>query len=33
MKLQFDSSLDYQRDAIDAVINLFEGLPPQSDIG
>ncbi len=33
MKLQFDSSLDYQRDAIDAVINLFEGGLPQSDIG
>lgn len=29
MKLQFDSGLDYQQDAIDAVINLFEGLPLQ----
>jgi type III restriction enzyme len=27
MKLQFDSNLNYQRDAINAVINLFEGLP------
>ena len=27
MKLQFSSSLEYQKDAINAVIDLFEGLP------
>lgn len=32
MKLQFDPDLDYQREAIDAVIQLFEGTPSkQSD--
>ena len=28
MKLKFDSNLDYQQDAIGAVTDLFEGLPP-----
>ena len=27
MKLKFDPSLDYQRDAIDAVVNVFDGQP------
>ena len=27
MKLKFDSSLEYQRDAVGAVTDLFEGLP------
>jgi restriction endonuclease len=27
MKLKFDSNLEYQREAIDAVVNLFEGVP------
>ncbi len=27
MKLKFDSSLEYQLDAIQAVVDLFEGLP------
>jgi len=27
MKLKFDSSLDYQLEAINSVTNLFEGLP------
>ena len=30
MKLQFESNLDYQRDAINAVIDLFEGFPQLS---
>lgn len=29
MKLKFDSSLEYQLDAIQAVVGLFEGLPPK----
>ena len=29
MKLKFDSNLDFQRDAIDSVVDLFEGLPAQ----
>ncbi len=29
MKLKFDSNLEYQHDAINAVIDLFEGLPPK----
>lgn len=30
MKLKFDSGLDYQREAIKSVTDLFEGLPQQS---
>ncbi len=29
MKLKFDSNLDFQLDAINAVVDLFEGLPPK----
>lgn len=29
MKLRFDSNLDFQIDAINAVVDLFEGLPPK----
>jgi len=29
MKLKFDSNLDFQIDAINAVVDLFEGLPPK----
>lgn len=29
MKLKFDANLEYQREAIDSVIDLFEGLPPK----
>ncbi len=29
MKLKFDSNLEYQLEAIDAVTDLFEGLPPK----
>jgi len=29
MKLKFDSNLDFQIDAINAVVDLFEGLPPR----
>jgi len=29
MKLKFDSKLEYQLDAINAVVDLFEGLPPK----
>lgn len=29
MKLKFDSSLDFQREAINSVVDLFEGLPAQ----
>ena len=28
MKLKFDSSLEYQKDAVGSVTDLFEGLPP-----
>ncbi|MCP4576351.1 MAG: DEAD/DEAH box helicase family protein, partial [Deltaproteobacteria bacterium] len=28
MKLKFDGNLEYQLEAIDSVIDLFEGLPP-----
>jgi restriction endonuclease len=31
MKLQFNSNLTYQQDAINAVINLFEGLPKNTN--
>ena len=27
MKLKFDSSLQYQQDAIDSVVNVFDGQP------
>lgn len=29
MKLKFDSNLEYQLEAIQAVLDLFEGLPPK----
>jgi len=29
MKLKFDSSLEYQREAMSAITDLFEGLPPK----
>ncbi len=29
MKLNFDSNLDFQIDAINAVVDLFEGIPPK----
>jgi type III restriction enzyme len=29
MKLKFDSNLEYQLDAVNSVIDLFEGLPPK----
>ncbi|MFC1865127.1 DEAD/DEAH box helicase family protein [Chloroflexota bacterium] len=29
MKLKFDSSLEYQNEAMQAVVDLFEGLPPK----
>ena len=29
MKLKFDSNLDYQNEAMQAVVDLFEGLPPK----
>lgn len=31
MKLKFDSTLEYQRDAVSAVTDLFEGLPTSSE--
>ena len=31
MKLKFDSTLEYQRDAVNAVTDLFEGLPSNQD--
>jgi restriction endonuclease len=27
MKLKFDATLEYQHDAINAVVDLFEGMP------
>ncbi len=32
MKLKFDSTLEYQRDAVSAVTDLFEGLPTNLDV-
>lgn len=32
MKLKFDSNLEYQKEAIRAVTDLFEGLPPKQSV-
>ena len=32
MKLKFDSNLDFQLDAINAAVDLFDGLPPNSGV-